>query len=472
MGKVFGIGLGVLVWAAAAAPAGATVTNASMAFCDSSCIFATGTTGEAGGKVGYYLKFTVPNGFNGATGSITIDASSLAPGTAFPAKSTTSGEVVNYFVYYNSGGYTVLGPVSRSSGNQTVTVTPNNNSLTVPPGGQMALSIGGPISSPPNQPTNPTTAGSNHRFAISTSSDGAGNTNTFTIVPDDPASLTVTAGDGQSTEVGTAFSSPVTARVADQFGNGISGVTVDFGAPASGATGIFADDSVTTDSAGDASTGVTANTVAGLWNGTASTTAGSAPQDAFALTNEPGAADSVALSLQPSSIVGDGASTSTATATAEDEFSNPVPGDTLAFTSSDPSQEISATTDNGDGTYTATITASTTPGDSTITATDSSVVPGEVGTAQLTQTADTSGPTAAIDSGPKGRTERKRAKFEFSAPESDLGGFECRLDKGDWEACASPAEYSVKKGKHKFSVRATDLAGNTGPAAKRKFKRV
>ena len=48
----------------------------------------------------------------------------------------------------------------------------------------------------------------------------------------------------------------------------------------------------------------------------------------------------------------------------------PITGDTVALTSSDPAEKISALTDNKDGTYTATITSSSTLGPATITATD------------------------------------------------------------------------------------------------------
>src|SRR5207237_6788189 len=61
--------------------------------------------------------------------------------------------------------------------------------------------------------------------------------------------------------------------------------------------------------------------------------------------------------------------TSTATATVTDAFSNPVSGDTVTFSTSG-DVTFGSTTDNGDGTYTATITASTTPGDETITGYD------------------------------------------------------------------------------------------------------
>ena len=107
------------------------------------------------------------------------------------------------------------------------------------------------------------------------------------------------------------------------------------------------------------------------------------------LNQTPGPATSVALHLSPTTIIADGSSHTTATATLTDAENHPVPGQAVTFASSDPQQGIGAVTDNGDGTYTATITSSTTLGQSTITAHDGALA----NTASLTQTA---GPAAGI----------------------------------------------------------------------------
>jgi hypothetical protein len=54
-----------------------------------------------------------------------------------------------------------------------------------------------------------------------------------------PASLTATGGAGQSAAVNTAFASPLQATVRDPSSNPVSGVTVTFTAPASGASARF-----------------------------------------------------------------------------------------------------------------------------------------------------------------------------------------------------------------------------------------
>jgi Bacterial Ig domain/Bacterial Ig-like domain/Chitobiase/beta-hexosaminidase C-terminal domain len=78
-----------------------------------------------------------------------------------------------------------------------------------------------------------------------------------------------------------------------------------------------------------------------------------------------------------------------------------------------------------------------------------------------TFTFDTTAPQTDIDSSPADPTASTSADFDFSA---DEGGstFECRLDGGSWNACASPESYTgLGDGDHTFEVRATDVAGNT-----------
>ena len=89
---------------------------------------------------------------------------------------------------------------------------------------------------------------------------------------------------------------------------------------------------------------------------------------------------------------------------------------------------------------------------------------GTGGTGGGTTPRDTTPPDTEIDSGPKRKTtDKKKAKFVFSATEAG-SSFECKLDKGGFEPCASPAKFKVKLGKHKLQVRAIDAAGNADPS--------
>ena len=73
-------------------------------------------------------------------------------------------------------------------------------------------------------------------------------------------------------------------------------------------------------------------------------------------------------------------------------------------------------------------------------------------------------PQTAITAAPATVTGEAAAEFRFAADEPD-SSFECALDDGPFEACASPRRYEgLTEGGHGFAVRATDPAGNTDPS--------
>jgi hypothetical protein len=73
---------------------------------------------------------------------------------------------------------------------------------------------------------------------------------------------------------------------------------------------------------------------------------------------------------------------------------------------------------------------------------------------------DLTPPETTISKGPKKKTKSKKAKFKFNSSEAD-SSFECKVDDKAFNPCDSPAKIKgIKKGKHKFAVRATDAAGN------------
>jgi hypothetical protein len=66
------------------------------------------------------------------------------------------------------------------------------------------------------------------------------------------------------------------------------------------------------------------------------------------------------------------------------------------------------------------------------------------------------GPDTKIDKGPKKKTTKKKATFKFSSPTPGVS-FECSVDGKAPKAfgtCTSPFTVRVRKGKHKFEVRA------------------
>ena len=98
--------------------------------------------------------------------------------------------------------------------------------------------------------------------------------------------ITATAGTPQSATVGTVFATALQATVRDAGNNPVSGATVTFMAPGSGASGTFSGSStVTTNSSGVATAPTfTANSVAGSYTVTASVSGITTPAS-FGLTN-------------------------------------------------------------------------------------------------------------------------------------------------------------------------------------------
>ena len=91
--------------------------------------------------------------------------------------------------------------------------------------------------------------------------------------------------------------------------------------------------------------------------------------------------------------------------------------------------------------------------------------------ARFRREADTTAPVAEITKAPKKKTAKRKAKFEFEAPEPDLASFECSLDGAAFAECESPfVVQDLKNGKHRFEVRAEDWGGNTGPTDKHGWK--
>jgi len=150
-----------------------------------------------------------------------------------------------------------------------------------------------------------------------------------------PASITATAGTPQSATVNTAFSIQFQATVKDSLNNPVSGTTVVFTAPGSGASGTFAGGvtTATTNASGLATAAVfTANTTAGAYTVTATVSGVASPAN-FSLTNLAGAAASITSTAgTPQSAPVNTAFATQLQATVKDSFNNPVSGATVAFT--------------------------------------------------------------------------------------------------------------------------------------------
>ena len=92
---------------------------------------------------------------------------------------------------------------------------------------------------------------------------------------------------------------------------------------------------------------------------------------------------------------------------------------------------------------------------------------GNVDTSQASRafSVDATAPDTTIDLAPEPVSPELAPSFEFSASEPGAT-FECRIDEGTWETCASPFSFGeLGEGDHVFEVRATDAVGNFDSSA-------
>ncbi len=249
-----------------------------------------------------------------------------------------------------------------------------------------------------------------------------------------PASVTATAGSGQSAVTGAVFATALQATVKDASSNPVSNVTVTFTAPATGATGTFPG-SVTTVTATTNASGVatapafTANTTLGAYSVAASVT-GVTPSAAFSLTNTVGSPASVAATAG----AGQSAAISTAfttalQATVKDASGNLLPNVTVTFTA--PASGASGTFPGAVTTVTATtnasgvaaapaFTANTTLGAYSVTASVTGVSPSA--SFSLTNTAGPAASIAATTGTPQSAAIGTAFATALTATVKDAGG--------------------------------------------------
>jgi hypothetical protein len=144
------------------------------------------------------------------------------------------------------------------------------------------------------------TAGNQRITATDTANATITGTSTSIVVSaGSPASIAPTGGTPQSTTINTAFATPLQATVKDSGGNPVPSVTVTFTAPASGASGTFANGTASTTAPTNGSgvatsTTFTANASAGgPYNVVASATGATSAN--FSLTNTASASASITL---------------------------------------------------------------------------------------------------------------------------------------------------------------------------------
>ncbi|HTX30933.1 MAG TPA: invasin domain 3-containing protein [Solirubrobacteraceae bacterium] len=217
---------------------------------------------------------------------------------------------------------------------------------------------------------------------------------TLTQTPGPAAQVALSLSPATITADGTS-SSTATATVTDAYGNPVADPAGDVVFSA-GDVGGAAAPSVTATSAGAQPGTYLATVTSTEQAGTsliAATDSLTGASNQESLTQAPGPATFVSVSLAHPSITANGSSQTQATVTVRDQYGNPVSGDDVTL-GSDGGQSIGPVTPGSDpGTYLATITSSTTAGTSTITASDGSTSEQPSGEVTLTQVA---GPAAQL----------------------------------------------------------------------------
>ncbi|MEO5666493.1 MAG: hypothetical protein ABIR96_00395 [Bdellovibrionota bacterium] len=88
-----------------------------------------------------------------------------------------------------------------------------------------------------------------------------------------------------------------------------------------------------------------------------------------------------------------------------------------------------------------------------------------VATATKTFIKDTQAPTVTINTAPDLVTSLASANFSFSGSDLGIAVYECKLNLAAYTPCVSPLNFSsLSEGAQTLLLRATDVAGNTGPA--------
>ena len=205
-----------------------------------------------------------------------------------------------------------------------------------------------------------------------TADAGGGNTLTFNLtnLTSGPDHMNIVSGSPQSVTINTAFA-PLIIEVLDVGNNPISGVSVTFTAPGSGASAAIVGSPANTDALGQVTVNATANSTAGSYSVTAD--AGSGITQTFSLTNTVGALDHMVI------VSGDGQSAvvgqpfaTPLVVQALDIGNNPISGVAVTYTANGATANATLTgspaTTDGTGQASVTATANATSGGYTVTA--------------------------------------------------------------------------------------------------------
>jgi len=150
----------------------------------------------------------------------------------------------------------------------------------------------------------------------------------------------IVSGNNQTAAVGTALASPLVVKIADQYGNPLSGVGVSFSVTAG--SGTPSTSSALTNSSGQAQVTLTLGTTAGTVTVNA-TISGVATPATFTATATPGSPASLAIvSGNGQTAIGGSLLPNPLVTKLTDQYSNPVPGITVLFSVASGAGSLSA----------------------------------------------------------------------------------------------------------------------------------
>jgi hypothetical protein len=264
--------------------------------------------------------------------SFTLTNSLVAPASITATAGTPQNTTINT-AFASTLQATVKDTSNNGIGGLTVTFTTpaSGASGTFAGGVKTAITDANGVAASPVFTANAVAGG----YAVTASVGGVSGSVSFALTnnPGAPASLTATAGTGQSATVGKAFATAFQATVKDASNNLLSGVSVTFAAPASGASGTFGGAATVLTNASGVATApaFTANTVTGAYNVTATVTGVSTPAN-FSSTNTAGPAFSISATAGTPQSAPIGSVFATALkSTVVDSFNNPVNGVVVTF---------------------------------------------------------------------------------------------------------------------------------------------
>ena len=88
---------------------------------------------------------------------------------------------------------------------------------------------------------------------------------------------------------------------------------------------------------------------------------------------------------------------------------------------------------------------------------------GRTGTDSVSFVVDATGPAVTIKRAPRAKTGKRTARFKFT---TEAGATtKCKLDRGKYRKCTSPAKFKVKPGRHRLRIQGIDDLGNRGMPA-------